>query len=111
LSSQNGEICLQKYLAISGRPSITNYLKQNAVDYLSYLTIENTLKVEKKIFYFENKHNSTQKTLGVRVATNVPKHYAGTLPGRCLLHHKGSENEQTIFFHVTAGNVKFAVSQ
>jgi len=32
-------------------------------------------------------------------------------PGRCLLHHKGIENDQTIFFHVTAGNVRFAVSQ
>jgi len=32
--------------------------------------------------------------------------YAGTLPGRCLLHHKGIENDQTKF-----GNVKFAVSQ
>jgi len=33
LSSQNGEICLQKYLPISGKLSITNSLKQNAVDY------------------------------------------------------------------------------
>jgi len=50
LSSQNGEICLQKYLPISGKLSITNYLKQNAVDYYgSHLTIENTLKVEKKV--------------------------------------------------------------
>ena len=32
LSSQNGEICLQKYLHISGKLSITNYLTQNAVD-------------------------------------------------------------------------------
>jgi len=32
-------------------------------------------------------------------------------PGRCLLHNNGIENGQTIFFHVTAGNVKFAVSQ
>jgi len=32
-------------------------------------------------------------------------------PGRCVLHHKGIENDQTIFFHVTAGNVKFAMSQ
>jgi len=32
-------------------------------------------------------------------------------PGRCLLHYKGIENDQTIFFHVTAGNVKFTVSQ
>jgi len=27
------------------------------------------------------------------------------------LHYKGIENDQTMFFHVTAGNVKFAVSQ
>ena len=33
LSIQNGEICLQKYLPISGKLSITNYLKQNALDY------------------------------------------------------------------------------
>ena len=48
LSSQNDEICLQKYLPISGKLSITNYLKQNAVDYRSHVTIENNLKVEKK---------------------------------------------------------------
>jgi len=29
--------------------------------------------------------------------------------GRCLLHHRGIENDQAIFFHVTAGNVKFIV--
>ena len=33
LSSQNGEISLQKYLPISGKLSITNYLKQSALDY------------------------------------------------------------------------------
>ena len=32
LSSQNGEICLQKYLPISGKLSITKFLKQNVVD-------------------------------------------------------------------------------
>jgi len=32
-------------------------------------------------------------------------------PGRCLLYHTGIENDQTIFFHDTAENVKFAVSQ
>ena len=32
-------------------------------------------------------------------------------PGRCLLHHKGIENDQTTYFYVTAGNVKFVVSQ
>ena len=57
LSSQNDEICLQKYLPINGKLSITNYLKQNAVDYRSHLTIENSLKVEKQVYYFENRHN------------------------------------------------------
>jgi len=58
LSSQNNETCLQKHLPISGKLSITNYLKQNAVDYRSHLTIENNLKVEKNVYYFQNKHNS-----------------------------------------------------
>jgi len=52
-----------------------------------------------------------QKTLGVRVKTNIPKNLKAIImlavfPGRCLLHNKGIENDQTIF-----GNVKFAVSQ
>jgi len=37
LSSQNGEICLRKCLPISGKLSITNYLKQNAVDYIEII--------------------------------------------------------------------------
>jgi len=57
LSSQNGEISLQTYLPISYKLSITNYLKQNAVDYRSHLTVENNFKVEKKVYYFENRHN------------------------------------------------------
>ena len=57
LSSQNGEICLQKYLPISGKLSITNYLKQNAVDYRSHLTIGNNLKVEKR--YIISKTSTT----------------------------------------------------
>jgi len=32
-------------------------------------------------------------------------------PGRCLMHDEHVENDKTIFFHVTAGNVKFAVNQ
>jgi len=52
LSSKNDEICLQKYLPISGKLSITNYSKQNTVDYRSHLTIENNLKVEKKSILF-----------------------------------------------------------
>jgi len=47
LSTQNCKICLQKYPPISGNLSITNYLKQNGIDYYqSHLTIENNLKVE-----------------------------------------------------------------
>jgi len=46
LSTQNGEICLQKYPPISGNLSIANYLKQNAIDYQMHLTMENKLKVE-----------------------------------------------------------------
>ena len=56
LSSQNGEICLPNCLPVRGKRSITNYLKQNAADYRSHLTIENNLKV-KKAYDFENKHN------------------------------------------------------
>jgi len=53
--------------------------------------------------------------LGVRVETNIPRNSKAIVmlalcPGRCLLHHKGIENDQTIFFHVTARNVRFAVS-
>jgi len=97
--------------------SITNYLKQNAVDYRSHLTIENNWKAE-KVYYFENKHSFShaKKTLGIRVGTNIPKNSKAIImlalcPGRCSLHHKDIENHQTIFFHVTAENVKFAVSQ
>jgi len=68
--------------------------------------------VEKKVYYFENKHNfpSPQKNVWVRVETYMPKNAKAIImlalcPGRCLLHHKGIENDQTIFFHVTAGNV------
>jgi len=37
--------------------SITDYLKENSVEYRSHLTIENNLKAEKKVYHFENKHN------------------------------------------------------
>ena len=113
LFSQNDEICLQKYLPIGGKLSITSYLKQNAADYRSHTTLENKLKVEKKVYYFENRHNfhSPQKNACVRVETNIPKNLKAIIllalcPGRCLLHHKSIENDQTIF-----GSVKFAVSQ
>jgi len=61
------KICLQKYLPISGKLSITNYLKQNYIDYQNHLTIENNLKVERKVVI--SKTSTTlpiEKTLGVR---------------------------------------------
>jgi len=58
LSNLNGEICLQKYLPISGEASITNYLKQNALDYESHLTKEKNFEGRNKGDYFEAKHNS-----------------------------------------------------
>jgi len=119
LSSQTGEICLQKYLPISGKLLITNYLKQNAVDYRSHLTIEDNLQVEKR--YIISNTSTTfpnpKKTLRVRVETNTPTKNSKVIitlalcSGRCLVHHKGIVNDQTVFFHVTAENVKFAVSQ
>jgi len=79
-------------------------LKQNAVDCLSRLTIENTLKVEKKVYYFENKHSfsSPPKMLGLREETNIPKNSKAIIllalySEKCLLHHKGIKNDQTIF--------------
>jgi len=80
------------------------------------LTIKNNLKVKKR--YIISKTSTTfpppKKTLGVRVETNIPKNSKAIImlalcPGRCLLHHKGIEYDQIIFFHVTAVNVKFAV--
>jgi len=57
LSGQSGKICLQKYLPVSGKLSITSYLKQNAVDYRSHLTMENNFKVEKR--YIISKTSTT----------------------------------------------------
>ena len=50
LSSQNDEMCLQKYLPISGKLFLKN--ANSAVDYRSHLTIENNLNVEKKGMLF-----------------------------------------------------------
>jgi len=117
LSSQNDEFFLQKYLFIRQTINHTPF-KQTVVDYCqSHLTIENNLKVEKGILF--RKHAQLyppKKTLGVRVETNIPKNsrtmiMLAPFPGRCLLHNTGIENDQTTFFHVTAGNVKFAVSE
>ena len=78
------------------------------------MIIESNLKVEKR--YIMSKTSTTfplppKNTFGVRVKTNIPKNSKAIImlalcPGRCLLHHKGIDNDQTIF-----GNVKFAMSQ
>jgi len=66
--------------------------------------------------YIISKTSTTfpKKTLGVRVETNIRRNSKAIImlalrPGRCFLHHKGIENDQRWFFHVTAGNIKFAV--
>jgi len=82
------------------------------------LTIEKKLKVKRYIISTTSTtFPSPKKTLGVGVETNISKNLKAVnmlvlCPGRCpgrLLHHKGTENDQIIFFHVTAVNVKFAV--
>jgi len=93
--------------------------KQNVVNYYqSHLTIKITSRSKKGILFRKKAqlYLPQKKTLGVRVETNISKKSKAIVmlapcPGRCLLHHTGIENDQTIFFHATAGNVKFAVSQ
>jgi len=63
------------------------------------------LEDRRKVYYFENKHNfctPPKKMLGVREETNIPKNSKAIImlalyPEKCLLHHKGIENNQTIF--------------
>ena len=68
LSTQNGKICLQKYPPISVKVSITNYLKQNVIDYQCQLTIENKFKIG-KMQLFRKKHNSPPPKK--RMGTNI----------------------------------------
>jgi len=103
LSSQNDEICFQKYLPISGKLSITNYLKQNSVDYRSHLTIQNKLKVEKKGILFRH---YAQLSLPPKNAWDTRRNdhtkklesnnYAGTLSWKVFIasqvHWKWSDN-------------------
>ena len=61
--------------------------------------------VEKKLCYFKNKHNFSSPPKNACV-TQRDKHNKNSkaiitlalCPGRCLSHHKGIENDQTIFF-------------
>jgi len=92
LSFQNVEICLQKYLPISGKLSITNYLKQNSVDYRSHLTTENNLKVERKDTLFRKQAQLSlppKNAWGTRRDKHTKKlesnNYAGTLPWQVFI--------------------------
>ena len=62
------------------------------------------MKVEKR--YIISKTSPTfpppQKMLGLSGETNIPKNSKAIImlalyPGKCLLHHKGIENDETIF--------------
>jgi len=77
LSSQNGEICLQKDLPISGKLSVTNYLKQNAVLLSKSFDHKKWLEGRKKVYYCISKTSTTfpllPKNAWVRVETNMAK--------------------------------------
>jgi len=73
-----------------------NNFKRNAVDCRSRLTTENTLKVEEKVHYFENKCNFSSP-LKNAWGTCRDKHtkklesnsYAGTLPWKVFIASQG----------------------
>jgi len=83
LFTQNDEFCLQKYPQISDEVSITNHLKQNAIDYLGHLTIEISWR-SKKCSYFENKHNSTSRTKRMGTSIGVGSGTKGTISPKIL---------------------------
>jgi len=63
-----------------------------------------------------SRHPEKDAWAWLRVETKIPKNSKAVIMlvlclGRCLLHHKGIENDQTTFFHVSAENVKFAASR
>ena len=71
------------------------------------LTIEITFEGRKKDILFRKQaqlfllHKNAWASL--HVETNIPKNSKAIMmlafcPGKCLLHHKGIENDQTIFF-------------
>ena len=95
---------------------MANYQSQaiyNKMQLIIEVTIDNNLKVDKKGILFRKQAQLSlpPENTWVRVETNIPKNSKALImlalcSGRCLLHHKGIENDQTIF-----GNVNFAVSQ
>jgi len=95
-SSQNGEICLQKYLPIGGKLSLTKFVKQNVVDCWSRLTIEITFEGRRKdISKTSTTFPPPKKCLGQ--ATRRDKHtkklesnnYAGILPWKVFTASQG----------------------
>ena len=110
LSSQIGEICLQKYLPLSGKLSITSYLKQTAIDYQCHLTIENNLKVEKRytISKTSTTFSSPEKNVwGKRRDKHTKKlesnNYPGTLPWKVFIASQGHWKWPYNIFHIKAG--------
>jgi len=98
LSTQNGQICLQKYPPISVKISITNYLKQNAIDYQCHLTIR--LRSEKRS-YFEKKHNSPRpkKRMGTNIGGGkgaIPPKFLAFLVILCFERRCRKQNTQMI---------------
>jgi len=88
----NGEICLQNTCPSVADNQSQQFLKLNAVDCRSRLIIENTLKVEEKVHYFENKCNFSsppKNAWGTRRDKHTKKlvsnNYAGTLPWKVFI--------------------------
>ena len=97
---------MAKFVYINTRPSVANYQSQNFWNKMLLMSKSfnhrKYLEGRKKV-YFENKHNfPPKKMLGLREKTNIPKNAKAIImlalyPEKCLLHHKGIENDQTIF--------------
>jgi len=86
-----GEICLQQPLPISGKPTITKYLKQNDFGYQIHVAVENNLKVKDIINYFKRKRNlPPNKRLGVCVESN-------TLPTRGVTRLDGTRGNKQVW--------------
>ena len=91
LSSQNGEICLQKYLPISGKLSTTNYLNKMLL-IQSHLTTEITWRSKKGILFRKQAQlflSPERNAWGTRRDKHTKKfenkNYADTSPWKVLI--------------------------
>ena len=83
------------------------------------LTIADNLKIEKNVYYSENKHNVPSHPKN-DWSTGRDKHtkklesnnYAGVLPRKVFIASQGHWKKiRKYFFFATAGNVKFGMTQ